>query len=216
VHVRLASSGRTYRAVARYVRAVATYYELLGVEPTADEAALRAAYRRLARRHHPDAPGGDSAHMAVVNDAWRVLSDPVARRAYDASLRPAPVAPAPTEAPHDPVEHPGEAPETSEPLRARWPIPLPWIAVLVALAVIFVFTAYAVGPGDRDSDVDGVLRSGSCVRLDLQSLAFEVDCDGPHYGVVERLVPFDARCPTGTEGHPDRGGQGLVCVTPGG
>jgi hypothetical protein len=100
-----------------------------------------------------------------------------------------------------------------EPGRSRWPIRLPRIAVLIVLALIIVFNAYAISPGDRGRDVDGVLRSGSCVRLDLQSLAFEVTCDGPHYGVVERLAPFDARCPDGTEGHPDRGGQGLVCVT---
>jgi hypothetical protein len=204
-----------------YVRTVGTYYELLGVEPSADEATLRAAYRRLARQHHPDAPGGDSAQMARVNDAWRVLSDADARRAYDASLRPA--APSVPAAPADAVPHrfapavePDEAEGDSAARRRRWPLPWSWTAVLAALAVIFVFTAYALGPGQDDGDVDGVLRAGSCVRLDLQSLAFEVPCDGPHYGVVERLAPFDAWCPADTEGHPDQGGQGLVCVTPGG
>jgi hypothetical protein len=157
--------------------------------------------------------------MARVNDAWRVLSDPEARRAYDASLRPRVAEPAPQPAPQPAaVDELDDVDDELmvEPGRSRWPIRLPWVAVLVALAVIFVFTAYAITPGDRGSEVDGVLRSGSCVRLDLQSLAFEVTCDGPHYGVVERLAPFDARCPAGTEGHPDRGGQGLVCVTPAG
>jgi hypothetical protein len=207
----------------RYVRTVGTYYEILGVAPSADEATLRAAYRRLARQHHPDAPGGDSAQMAQVNDAWRVLSDPDARRAYDASLRPAapPVSPAWAAGMPDGVAGmdgavPDDAVEEAAARRQRWPLPWSWTAVLAALAVIFVFTAYALGPGQDDGDVDGVLRAGSCVRLDLQSLAFEVPCDGPHYGVVERLAPFDARCPAGTEGHPDQGGQGLVCVTLGG
>lgn len=190
----------------RYVRAVDTYYEVLGVEPTADEAALRAAFRRLARTHHPDAPGGDAARMARVNEAWRVLSDPASRRVYNATLQPTATAVAP--------EIAGEPELVGEGRHSRWRIPLPWLAVLGALLVIFVFTAYAVGPGQDGDDVDGVLRAGSCVRLDLQSLAFEVPCDGPHYGVVEHLLPFDARCPSGTESHPDQGGQGLACVTP--
>jgi len=168
---------------------------------------LRAAYRRLARAHHPDAPGGDARRMARVNEAWRVLSDPASRRAYDQTLLPAA---APAVAPER--EFADDVPTAGA--RRRWPIPLPWLAVLVTLLVIFVFTAYAVGPGGDDDDVDGVLRAGSCVRLDLQSLAFEVPCDRPHYGVVEQLLPFDAHCPSGTESHPDQGGQGLACVTP--
>jgi curved DNA-binding protein CbpA len=159
--------------------------------------------------------------MARVNDAWRVLSDPDARRAYDASLRTAAAQPvAAVDAVADGDGQGDDVAEDAEEVEAawrrrRWPLPWSWTAVLAALVVIFVFTAYALGPGQGDGDVDGVLRSGSCVRLDLQSLAFEVRCDGPHYGVVERLAPFDARCPASTEGHPDQGGQGLVCVTPG-
>jgi molecular chaperone DnaJ len=73
---------------------VATYYELLGVEPDATPEELQRAYRLLARRHHPDvAPDADKGAMAAINGAWAVLSDPVRRRNYDAGLdRPEPPA----------------------------------------------------------------------------------------------------------------------------
>ena len=49
---------------------------------------IRAAYRRIARRVHPDrGSAGNEAAMAAVNEAWRVLSDPGRRAEYDASLR---------------------------------------------------------------------------------------------------------------------------------
>jgi curved DNA-binding protein CbpA len=61
-------------------------YEILQVDRRADLEVIRAAYRVLARRHHPDL-GGDSARMAAVNEAWATLSDPVARARYDAVFR---------------------------------------------------------------------------------------------------------------------------------
>lgn len=66
-------------------------YERLGVDPDADLAALRAAYRRLARELHPDLHHGGGIEtqlrMAMVNEAWAVLSDPDRRAAYDAERR---------------------------------------------------------------------------------------------------------------------------------
>ena len=65
-----------------------TLYDVLGVAPDADEAALRRAYVALARRHHPDVAGGDTVRMRAVNAAWATLGDPVRRAAYDRSLLP--------------------------------------------------------------------------------------------------------------------------------
>ncbi len=59
-----------------------THYEVLGLTPQSSPADIRAAYVRLARRHHPDT-GGDVASMRLVNEAWRVLSDADKRRIYD-------------------------------------------------------------------------------------------------------------------------------------
>jgi DnaJ-like protein len=62
-----------------------THYEVLGVAPSATTAQVRAAYRSAARDHHPDA-GGDPDRMRALNAAWRVLSDPARRAAYDRAL----------------------------------------------------------------------------------------------------------------------------------
>ena len=64
---------------------MADLYEVLQVHRTADLEILRAAYRALARKHHPDF-GGDGTRMVAINDAWRILSDREARAAYDAQL----------------------------------------------------------------------------------------------------------------------------------
>jgi curved DNA-binding protein CbpA len=64
----------------------ADLYQLLQVDPAADPAVIRAAYRVLAAKHHPDV-GGDAEQMAELNGAWSVLSDAVARSAYDRDRR---------------------------------------------------------------------------------------------------------------------------------
>ncbi|MFT6399289.1 MAG: DnaJ-class molecular chaperone [Bradymonadia bacterium] len=63
-----------------------TYYEILGLRRGADPDVIRTAYRSLARRYHPDQnPGDPSAEEAfkAVAEAYRVLSDPESRHAYD-------------------------------------------------------------------------------------------------------------------------------------
>jgi molecular chaperone DnaJ len=62
------------------------YYELLGIQRGADEAAIKAAYRRLAKECHPDRHNGCSekeAHFKAINEAYDVLKDPQKRAAYD-------------------------------------------------------------------------------------------------------------------------------------
>jgi len=60
-------------------------YKVLQVDPEAEDEVIQAAYRRLARKYHPDmAPGPEAeARMAAINAAWDRLGDPVARAAYD-------------------------------------------------------------------------------------------------------------------------------------
>jgi curved DNA-binding protein CbpA len=60
------------------------FYEVLQVHPRAESEVIRAAYRVLARKYHPD-HGGDAGRMIALNDAWDVLGDPERRAAYDAS-----------------------------------------------------------------------------------------------------------------------------------
>src|SRR3954469_18129818 len=59
------------------------YYSVLGTSSEATREEIERGYKRLARRHHPDR-GGDEEEMKALNEAWRVLGDADARRAYDA------------------------------------------------------------------------------------------------------------------------------------
>ena len=61
------------------------YYEILGVEPGAGEAEIKTAYRRLARKFHPDVSkeAGAEEKFKAVNEAYEALRDPQKRAAYD-------------------------------------------------------------------------------------------------------------------------------------
>src|SRR3954453_8746933 len=62
------------------------YYDLLGVSRGADEAAIKAAYRRMAKECHPDRKNGckeSEARFKQINEAYDVLKDPQKRAAYD-------------------------------------------------------------------------------------------------------------------------------------
>jgi curved DNA-binding protein len=62
------------------------YYTTLGVSKTASEKEIKQAYRKLARKHHPDVNPGDKsaeAKFKEINEAYEVLGDPEKRRKYD-------------------------------------------------------------------------------------------------------------------------------------
>jgi len=61
------------------------YYAVLGVPRTASQAEIKKAFRKAARKHHPDTNEGDAAERAfkAVNEANAVLSDPEKRSLYD-------------------------------------------------------------------------------------------------------------------------------------
>src|SRR5215510_1308871 len=62
------------------------YYSTLGVSKTATDKELKQAFRKLARKHHPDVKPGDKsaeAKFKEINEAYEVLGDPDKRKKYD-------------------------------------------------------------------------------------------------------------------------------------
>ena len=62
------------------------YYEVLGVDKNADDAAIKKAYRQLAKKYHPDMNPGDQEaekKFKEASEAYAVLSDAEKRRQYD-------------------------------------------------------------------------------------------------------------------------------------
>jgi molecular chaperone DnaJ len=191
-----------------------THYELLGVSPEASAAELRDAYRRAARQHHPDAGGVRSAEaMADINLAWWVLRDPDRRRAYDLSLTPPALAPEPDVADDDEpvvVRRPSYNPLA----RYQDPPRFPWrfMAILAAIGVAVVMIGVILHRPSKPAPPDNLLTPGSCIVVESNGDAAEVDCANPHDGVVATIVPFDEPCEADLEPHRDRQGLGIACV----
>lgn len=190
-----------------------THYERLGVPPSAPVDEIRIAYRAVARVNHPDSAGSAAgADMAAVNEAWRVLSDPGRRALYDASLR-GPITSARVPDPRDRPEVADEKVWVPAPPSAsggRFPI-WPFVMVFI-LAVIFIFTAGALSKTPVEQGPDNILTKGSCVIIETNGDAREVDCAGSHSAVVVTVVGFDQTCPSNTETRRDRQGRGWACL----
>lgn len=103
------------------------YYEVLGAEPSATVAELRAAFREAVLRHHPDRSSEDSLatrRTSVLNRAWSELRDPVRRMHYDHALERGGAAtlawPLGTDEAASPARRPRRA---ARPLRTPWHTP---------------------------------------------------------------------------------------------
>jgi curved DNA-binding protein CbpA len=71
-------------------------YKILQVDAEAEDEVIQAAYRRLARKYHPDTAGDDetaAVRMSALNAAWELIGEPAARAAYDRSRRSATASP---------------------------------------------------------------------------------------------------------------------------
>jgi curved DNA-binding protein CbpA len=90
--LRAANIWQRIRRPSRYTFhsvSTATYYDLLKVSREAAPEGVRAAYRSLAQRYHPDKRAGspDAVRvMAALNEAYAVLSDPQKRASYDRAI----------------------------------------------------------------------------------------------------------------------------------
>ena len=190
------------------------HYQRLGVSPTATPEEIRTAYRNLARVHHPDKhEGKTSIQMLEINEAWRVLSDPVLRYKYDADLR----------AHRNEVDE-SEVQQRRERLqnfavdaeRRRYsPAKFPWrfVVAVIVLGTILILVLGAFSKPGEPAPIDNVLRVGSCVAInEFQQEAYEVSCAEAHAGVVQQIIPFDAVCSYPLVAYRDRQGMGQTCV----
>ncbi len=84
-------------------------YKVLQVDPDAEPEVIRAAYRALALKYHPDVSTGSHDRMAALNQAWGILRDGDARAAHDQAR---------ADAQRKPEAH---APEVSYEMRAPMP-----------------------------------------------------------------------------------------------
>lgn len=201
---------------------MASHYQRLGVVPSASTEELRAAYRELALRLHPDRQSGATAaerslaerRMREINDAWQTLREPSSRRCYDDTLlfhreaaRPAgatrsPVTPAPTCDDDDLVDVMGDI----GPVQVHLMRGLPWVALAVVFGFIFVFTAYATTNKHATTPTTAVVGVdppvGSCLRIVTGSTppaTSVVPCSGPNDGQLIGRVSQGLDCPAGTE-----------------
>ena len=105
---------------AMQIDAETSLYDALEVSPQASALVIKAAYRCLAQRHHPDKNAGAvaaSERLAQINYAYAVLSDPAKRLRYDHAARPNP---APTERRGNPAKAAaGPKPVASAPPSSR-------------------------------------------------------------------------------------------------
>ena len=76
-----------YRSTSHDRCSMASYYEVLGVSPTADQSAIRKAYLKSSLKYHPDKnPGAEElakANFISIGEAYEVLRDPIKRSQYD-------------------------------------------------------------------------------------------------------------------------------------
>jgi curved DNA-binding protein CbpA len=153
---------------------VKSHYELLEVDPAADPAAIKHAFRQQIARYHPDKVqhlGRDLQEMAAertaaLTEAYRVLSNPATREAYDQSLGaqapPAaePPQPVAAEPPVEPPDTPGPRAASDSQERSRRDDLLRRAAISRFRQAIVAEYGSVDDPGQRGFDVTASPRGG--------------------------------------------------------
>jgi len=184
-----------------------THYQVLGVSVGASADEIRRAYRERMRAVHPDInvnSANESQRMTELNIAWKTLSNPQLRRAYDASVF------------VSNSSFVGNGLRNSEPVISYPPARFPWRGMIIACVVgaVVVLIGHAMTSPSAPRPIDQLLTSGSCVNIDSSLSAVEISCTEPHDAVVEQLIALDRSCPLEMGQFKDRQGMGVVCVLP--
>ena len=184
-----------------------THYQVLGVSTEASTDEVRRAYRERMRAIHPDVNQGSangSQHMTELNIAWKTLSSPHLRRAYDASIL------------VTTSSYVSSGASNGQAFTVYSPARFPWRGMIIASVVgaIFVLIAHALTSPSVPRPIDQLLSAGSCVNIDSSLSAVEIACAQPHDAVVQQLIATDRSCPLEMGQFHDRQGMGIVCVLP--
>jgi hypothetical protein len=207
---------------------VADHYETLGVASEATPDAIRAAYVRIAKAHHPDRRHHQDparraeadAVMKSANEAWAVLRNPDRRREYDLSRRRRDTGDAAA------VARPAAAPPERRPegfavARSHHPLLAfgPLVVILAVLVGLLVWSAVetaddATGPSGSPTTV---LRFevGSCLlvaALETGPAPVPVECGTRNAARVHSTVATPRPCPPDTLGVPVPGERTTLCV----
>ena len=196
-------------------------YAVLGVPRGATREEIARAYRRMAKRFHPDADtGATNTSMVRINEAWGVLSDAARRARWDRAhtiVQPAPwAAPAPSGRTRRPAARPVTAPEVQE---------SPWLAVaavgfvagLIVLTLAFILLASAppdlprVTAGEMSfaNPQDWVIAAGE----EEQPAAHRVLAHIVTYGIEPRSACTNAERPCELTGDVIPPGEASIVVT---
>lgn len=140
------------------------YYELLEVSPNASQEVIRAAYKSLMQRYHPDKNNENpefSERFLLIRQAYEVLSDPVKRTAYDLQLiqqrkKNFNDIEESNQNPHSPITIKKNKPNNS------WP----WVATILIVVVAGYFAAYA---DKRDKNEQEQISRTESLRLSMES-----------------------------------------------
>ena len=184
-----------------------THYQVLGVSSGASTDDIRRAYRERMRAIHPDVnekSANDSQRMTEINLAWKTLSSPQSRRAYDASVF------------VSNSSFVSSGSRITEPVISYAPARFPWRGLVIAsvIGAVLVLIAHAFTSPGVPRPIDQLLSSGSFVNIDSSLSAVEISCTQPHDAVVEQLITFDRSCPLEMGQFKDRQGMGVACVLP--
>jgi len=184
-----------------------THYQVLGVSVGASTDEIRRAYRERMRAIHPDVNQkltNDSQRMTEINLAWKTLSSPQLRRAYDASVF------------ISSSSYVNSGSRVTEPVVSYAPARFPWRGMIIAtvIAAVLVLISHAMTSPGAPRPIDQLLSSGSCVNIDSSLSAVEISCTQPHDAVVEQLIAIDRSCPLEMGQFKDRQGMGVACVLP--
>lgn len=191
------------------------HYRTLGVPVTASHQEVRAAYRALAARTHPDRATNQTerrraeTRMAAVNEAWRVLSDSERRAAYDLARRPTEP---PIQTPRDDDPIPGRQGDSFQAVTvspaAGCVLRFGPMVLAVGLLVGILIASAVLGGG---GEVPKRLEPGSCLELSMTVRVVPCTAETP---VIAARGVAGTSCPIGTVAVvlPSRTEQ--VCVAP--